>query len=132
MEKSTAQFSNIIYIIDEDLDDNEILTELINKLKPEFSCTSFQNREDGLDAIRAATPQYVFLSIDLPQVRGDDFLRELQQLQELSNTYIVAQVTAKTPDVEEMLISHGASIVIEKPWNMAEYLDILKNIFRQY
>ena len=118
-----------IYIIDDDYDDVEILAELIKKAKPEVVCMSYRNPEDALVAIKDIVPGCIFLSISLPKVRGDDFLQELRQLKELNNTYIVVQAIDVTPDVEKMLLSHGADVVVEKPWSMDEYRNVLNRIF---
>jgi response regulator RpfG family c-di-GMP phosphodiesterase len=130
MKKSMAQASEIIYIIDDDVDDIEILMELIKQIKPESICLGYQNPEDILTAVKATVPHYIFLSIDLPKIRGDKFLQELRQVNELDDTYIVVQIIDLTTDIEEMLLSHGADIAIEKPWSVEDYREILKNIFR--
>lgn len=124
------QRPEIIYIIDDDIDDVEILKELIRQIRPESVCFSYQTPREALAAVNTAIPQYIFLSLTLPKVYGDRFLKELRRLKDLNDTYIVILATDITANIERMLISDGANATIEKPWNIGDYLTILKNIFQ--
>jgi response regulator RpfG family c-di-GMP phosphodiesterase len=130
MKNSKDRSAHLVYIIEQDTDDIEILMELIKLVNSEMICWGYRTSKEALIAIQADVPQYIFLHINLPLLYGDAFLRELRQLKELDDTYIIVQSIDITPDLEAVLKSHGADTVIEKPWDIEEYLVILKNIFQ--
>ena len=123
------QFQKTVYIIDEDPDEVEIITEVVNHISPDLKCFGFNTDEDAITAIKERIPHYILLSVNLPKVRGDVFLRALRQRKELQDTYIVALSIDMTTDVQKMLQVHGADLAVEKPWLIEEYSKILKSVF---
>lgn len=124
------QFFKTVYIIDEDPDNVEVITEVVTRISAQFKCFGFNENEEAITAIKERVPHYILLNVNLPKVRGDIFLRALRQLKELEDTFIVALSIDMTPDVQRMLQAHGANLAIEKPWLIDDYLNILKDVFK--
>jgi CheY-like chemotaxis protein len=122
-----------VFIVDDDPDDLEILSELIHEFDAEIICRNYRHPEDALREIKnGILPHYIFLDINLPRVTGDEYLTEFRGRRELTNTVIIMQSTAIDPRIIQGLKSNGADFVFEKPSAISIYRQFLKEILCEH
>lgn len=71
----------IIYIIDDDADDQEFLIEVLKDIDPSSQIFTAMNGQEGrkkLDAHIIPFPSIIFLDLNMPKISGKQFLSELK------------------------------------------------------
>jgi response regulator of citrate/malate metabolism len=84
----------LIFIIDDDIVQNEIHSLLIKKIDPEAKVLSFVNSEYALDSMRkGTTPDIIFLDLNIPGDTISTFLQEHQNSNLASHIYLMSSAT---------------------------------------
>ena len=87
--------------------------------------------DEGLTKAKQIRPDLIILDLMLPKRNGYDVCFNIRQDKDISNTKII-MVTAKNQDVDEdkgMLI--GADDYIMKPFEPAEHLHVIDQVFNK-
>jgi CheY-like chemotaxis protein len=120
-----------IVLIDDDQDDLDILQELISGIDSSFHCISFVYATEAIRVISnelSLIPDFVFTDINMPEMAGDECVKELRKMPELDNTVITVLSTSMGKDIAEGLKKSGADFVFQKPSQINAYRELLSSV----
>ncbi|GAB3501434.1 response regulator [Emticicia fontis] len=106
----------IVFLIDDDIDDQEIFTFIFSDAYPLAECVF---ADDGLYALEklqdvSFNPDIIFIDINMPRLNGLEILKELKKIERLSETPVYMYSTSKENVVVEESIRLGATGFIKK------------------
>jgi CheY-like chemotaxis protein len=123
------------FVIDDDLDDQEIFTLAAKNVDPAIQCT-FVN--DGVLAIKrfsndpAFTPGIIFIDVNMPRMNGIECLEKLRSIDRLNDIPIYMCSTSSDPTIITKVKDLGASDFIVKPSTIAEFAAVLAEINKNF
>ena len=79
----------------------------------------------GLDLARQHRPDLILLDVHLPDISGEQVLRELRADPELGRTPVVVLSADATPGQVQRLLAAGARAYLTKPLDVRRLLTIL-------
>lgn len=116
-----------IMLVDDQEISNFIMKKVIELTIPEASVVEFTKPSAALESIIAECPDIIFLDLNMPDMNGWQFLKQMENLS-ISNK--VAIVTSST-SMEDMDASKSFQNVVDfliKPINKEGLIDALKRI----
>lgn len=122
------------FVIDDDLDDQEIFTIAANKVDPAIECT-FAN--DGVHAIERVTqeaslnPGCIFLDVNMPRMNGIECLEALRGMERLNHVPIFICSTSADPKIIAKVKALGARDFIVKPATISEFATVLAGVNKE-
>ncbi|RYD57936.1 MAG: response regulator [Sphingobacteriales bacterium] len=121
-----------VFIVDDDLDDIEILTEAIYTIDSSVSCHKAMNGVEGLAMLKEGDiprPDLIFLDLNMPRVNGRQFLERIKRDATLSGIPVVMYSTSGiTSDITD-LMSLGARHYFVKPDSFSVLTQQLRKLF---
>lgn len=121
---------NTVFLIDDDLDDQEIFSYVMRELDNQIKC-SFAS--DGIRALQRIngdswfTPGLIFIDINMPRMNGVECLREIKKIERLRNVPVYMYSTSAEPDIIGQCKKLGAAGYIQKHHDT----DAVKEEFRK-
>jgi CheY-like chemotaxis protein len=123
----------ICFLIDDDIDDQEIFTLVLKSVNPTITCIT---ANDGIEAVtrltteEAFTPDYIFLDLNMPRMSGKECLQEIKKIDRLNTTPVIIYSTSfEQKDVLETR-ALGASDYLEKQSSIEELRNRLAHYFK--
>jgi CheY-like chemotaxis protein len=107
----------IAFIIDDDLDDQEIFTLVTHEISDNVECI-FAN--DGMQALNklktdaSFTPGLIFIDINMPKVNGMQCLSEIKKIKRLQHVPVYMYSTSAEQAIVEQCKNYGATGFIKK------------------
>lgn len=101
----------IVYIIDDDSDDQDFLIGALKDLDSSIACFTAKNGEEGLQKLETAAipfPSLIFLDLKMPRVNGRQVLFELKNDPEYRNIPVIIYSTSSNEKDRAELKSLGA------------------------
>jgi DNA-binding response OmpR family regulator len=124
----------ICFLIDDDIDDQEIFTLALKQVRPQFTCFTAGNGYEALEKLddEHFIPHYIFLDLNMPRMNGKECLREIRKIKHLSHVPVVIYSTSSSIiDIRDTQ-ALGATDFITKPFSIAELNEILTSLFLKY
>ncbi|OIN59183.1 response regulator [Arsenicibacter rosenii] len=123
------------FLVDDDIDDQEIFAMALHKVDPAIACI-FAN--DGIDALtklqqdQSFIPHYIFLDLNMPRMNGRQCLVELKKIDRLSQVPVIMYSTSsEQKDISETK-ALGATDYVAKPPSISILTQALTHIFAKY
>jgi CheY-like chemotaxis protein len=95
-----------LFIIDDDLEDQEIFMEAVKVVNDGIICYSAINGEDAIKQLTTDVvmlPDLIFLDMNMPRLNGKQVLRELKNTRSLVSIPVIMYSTSFAPrDIEEI------------------------------
>lgn len=92
--------ASIIYIVDDDPDDQLILMEVLREINPQVACFTANNGQDGLKKLRTAAvpvPSLIFLDLNMPRINGRQMLTDLKADPNFKTIPVIICTTSSNP-----------------------------------
>lgn len=125
------------FIVDDDLDDQELFIEAVNEVDSSIECISSSDCEEALDLLRNSKielPDVIFLDLNMPRLNGKQCLAELKREAHLRHIpVIIYSTSSEKRDIEETArlgaahfltkpnkfeeLCKAVSFVVSKDWN---------------
>jgi PAS domain S-box-containing protein len=121
---SPAERDGTILYIEDNLS-NLRLVERTIALRPGVKLIPAMLGRLGLALAHQHRPDLVLLDLHLPDISGDDVLRELQEDPELRRTPVVILSADATPGQVQRLLAAGARAYLTKPLDVRQFLALL-------
>lgn len=106
------------FIVDDDLDDQELFIEAVNEVDSSIECISSSNCEEALDLLKNSKidlPDVIFLDLNMPRLNGKQCLVELKRQAHLQHIpVIIYSTSSEKRDIEETA-RLGAAHFLTKP-----------------
>ncbi|MDL5514363.1 response regulator [Arenibacter sp. M-2] len=106
-----------IYLVDDDLEDQEIFMEAISQIDTLVELKTFDNADELLLCLKtdSPNPDVIFLDLYMPRKDGEECLKEIRDDNGLDMIPIVVYSTEFDLDRIEHLFSLGANRYLRKP-----------------
>jgi CheY-like chemotaxis protein len=107
----------IAFIIDDDLDDQEIFSIVMREISEDIKCVF---ADDGMHALKkiksgdSFTPGLIFIDINMPRMNGMQCLVEIRQIERLQNVPVYMYSTSAEKAIVERCKNYGATGFIKK------------------
>lgn len=106
------------FIVDDDIDDQELFIEAVNEVDSSIECLSASNCEEALDLLKnqkIPLPDMIFLDLNMPRLNGKQCLAELKRQSHLCHIpVIIYSTSSEKRDIEETS-RLGAAHFLTKP-----------------
>lgn len=120
-----------LFIIDDDLEDQEIFMEAIKEVDNSILCYSATSGEDALKQLElevVVLPDLIFLDLNMPKLNGKQVLKEIKNTRALGGIPVIMYSTSFAPrDIEE-ITQLGAAHHLLKPSRFDDLCAALKSI----
>lgn len=118
-----SQAIKICFMVDDDIDDQEIFSIALNEIDQKVDCVFANNGIEALQKLHEDLlfePDYIFLDLNMPKMNGKQCLEEIKKISRLSQTPVIIYSTSseKKSIAEVKLI--GASAYFTKPSSISE------------
>jgi signal transduction histidine kinase len=111
------------------VDDNADLNRfVVDSLGTKFRTESAFNGRAGLDKARAIRPDVIVSDIMMPEMTGDEMVREIRRVGELDGTPIIMLTAKADDDMLVDLLRSGAQDYLTKPFRADELLARVTNL----
>ncbi len=120
---------NIIFMVDDDLDDREIFQEAILKIRPAATVNFAKDGDEALMILNSGTktPDVIFLDYNMPRMTGIQCLRSLKADEKLRTIPVVMYTTSGDREEEKVCLLLGADHYMKKT---ASFDELCKEIQR--
>jgi response regulator RpfG family c-di-GMP phosphodiesterase len=122
----------IVYLVEDDSDDQEILIAAIHQINPGITMQVFENGKDLMNSIElnynADRPSLIILDYNMPYYTGAEVLKKLNARQGLKGIPKLIWSTAFDPGTRNECMSNGASNYYEKPYSISGYFQLAANM----
>ena len=117
------------FLIDDDVDDQEIFCTVLEAVAPSCYCVTAVNGQVALEMLKAGnvSPDIIFLDLNMPLMNGHRFLQEINQLKILPEVPIVVLTTSADANTKSTMLESGAKEFITKPDKFSEWEKVLKD-----
>jgi len=122
-EEPAAARGAVLYV--EDNPSNMRLIESVLRLRPGVTLIPVMQGRLALDLAREHRPQLVLLDLHLPDISGEQVLREIRGDAELAQTPVVILSADATRGQMSRLLAAGANNYLTKPLDLQEFLGVL-------
>jgi CheY-like chemotaxis protein len=82
----------------------------------------------ALDLARLHRPHMILLDLHLPDIPGEEVLRQLRQLPDCRNIPVVVLSADATPGQMDKLLAAGAHAYITKPLNIKPFIEVVDEV----
>jgi len=123
-----------IFLVDDDLDDQEIFVLALDEIDPTFACVSAKNGLEAMEKLKDPTfrPEFIFLDLNMPRMNGIQCLLEIKKDPALRDIPVVIYTTSSESRHKEETLALGATAYMTKPPGIEELVTSLQKIFRDY
>jgi CheY-like chemotaxis protein len=122
---------NNILLVDDDEDDCYLFTFAAKKVIPFCSLTCTNNFLEAVSFLTTATPDIIFLDLNMPFKKGLDCLSELKRNEQFRNIPVVIFSTSDYPKDIKMAYERGAALYFIKPSSFDDLTLALKQILNK-
>ena len=125
--KSKREFR--ILAVDDDPDIRELLQYNLNK--EGYTVTLATNGKEAMDMVKKEVPHLVLLDIMMPEMDGIETCRQMREIPEMENTFIIF-LTARAEEYSEVAaFDSGADDFITKPVKQRALASRILNYFKR-
>ena len=114
----TMNTTRTFFIVDDDIDDQDLFIEAVNEVDKSIKCMSVSNCEEALDLLKNRKinmPDMIFLDLNMPRLNGKQCLAELKKESHLAEIpVIIYSTSSEKRDIEETS-RLGAAHFLTKP-----------------
>ncbi|WPV64619.1 response regulator [Chitinophaga sp. LS1] len=129
MEKEA---NKVVFLIDDDSDDQEILIDAIHQINPGIMMEVFKNGRDFMNRVDmdncSDSPSLIILDYNMPYYSGAEVLKKLNDHHRLPGIPKIIWSTACDYITRNDCITNGATNYYEKPDNYSGYCQVAANM----
>jgi DNA-binding response OmpR family regulator len=124
---------NLIYIVDDDPDDRQIILDAFLENSPEIDYVFIENAETLLENLHSDTSDYpalILLDLNMPGMLGLQALKEIRGNKKFGQIPIIVLTTSTLVSDRKTSYELGASCYLRKPDSFGELVDITNSIVK--
>jgi CheY-like chemotaxis protein len=125
--------SRLIYIVDDDPDDRQIILDAFLERSPSIDYAFIENAETLLESLYATEielPALILLDLNMPGMLGLHALKEIRSNKQFSQIPIIVLTTSTLHQDRKASYELGASCYLRKPDSFAELVEITDSIVK--
>lgn len=124
--------SPTIFIVDDDPDDCDLLTESLKRVNPDYIYTCFDSGKSVMEHLQSISanhqlPELIVLDVNMPQMDGREVVKAIRQHPSLKNISLVMLSTSSSNTDREYFAAYGIEF-FTKPTSMSGYLQIAQTL----
>ena len=119
------------FLIDDDLDDQELFVMALQEVDKNFSCTVANSGIEALQKLKEDTsfvPDYIFLDVNMPKMNGIQCLAEIRKLPHLRDVQVIMFSTSSDKKIVQASRELGATDFQVKPAGLGLLIEKLATI----
>ena len=112
-----------VFMIDDDVEDQEIFAETIFSIDPLIKCIVPIDGRQAIGSLLikgAILPDFIFVDLNMPNMNGYEFLKEIKDQEHLNHIPVVVYTTSSDSKDREKAKRLGAHSFITKPSALLE------------
>lgn len=120
------------FLIDDDLDDQEIFSIAVQEVDPTIVCFFSNNGSDGVSKLSQSNsfvPDYIFIDLNMPRMNGVECLTQIKKMAHLSQSEIILYSTSIDKKSQAESMSLGVTRFLTKPVDLGKLKVALQEIF---
>ena len=117
-----------VLLIDDDIDEFDILFEALSMAKMQYSLEHCCGVKEGIAHLNKMIPDFIFMDMDMPGIKGMDGLVMLKKDHHLKNIPVVLYSNGMNAALCDEAMSKGASFCLKKLPMMRDLSRALKQI----
>ncbi|MDP4151737.1 MAG: response regulator [Bacteroidota bacterium] len=124
---------NLIYIVDDDPDDRQIILDAFLENSPEIDYVFIENAETLLENLHSDSSDYpalILLDLNMPGMLGLQALKEIRGNKKFGQIPIIVLTTSTLVSDRKTSYELGASCYLRKPDSFGELVDITNSIVK--
>jgi CheY-like chemotaxis protein len=124
---------NLIYIVDDDPDDRQIILDAFLENSPEIDYVFIENAETLLENLHSDASDYpalILLDLNMPGMLGLQALKEIRSNKKFGQIPIIVLTTSTLVSDRKTSYELGASCYLRKPDSFGELVDITNSIVK--
>jgi CheY-like chemotaxis protein len=125
--------SNLIFIVDDDPDDRQIILDAFVQNNPSIDYVFMENARDLLENLageQSDLPTIILLDLNMPGILGLQALKEIRADKKFSNIPIIIFTTSSLSTDKRVSYDLGANCFLRKPDSFTEMIEICHSIVR--
>lgn len=104
-----------ILLIDDDVDELKIFTDVLEELPGNYKCTYASSAFQAFDMLKFIHPHLIFIDYNLPAMNGIELLGEIKKERELMEIPVYIYSTTVSPETKRLASLLGAAGSLQKP-----------------
>jgi CheY-like chemotaxis protein len=125
--------SRLIYIVDDDPDDRQIILDAFLERSPQIDYVFIENAETLLESLYTAEielPALIILDLNMPGMLGLQALKEIRANKQFSQIPIIVLTTSTLHQDRKISYELGASCFLHKPDSFNKLVEITDSIVK--
>jgi CheY-like chemotaxis protein len=125
--------SKRIFIIDDDVEDQEIFMEAVKEVDPSIVCFASTSGEQALEQLASGSihPDLIFLDLNMPKLNGKQILGEIKKIPEVNKIPVIMYSTSFAPRDLEEIQRVGAVHHLLKPSRFDDLCNALRGLINK-
>ncbi|HMK05313.1 MAG TPA: response regulator [Ferruginibacter sp.] len=129
-----ALSKNVVFIVDDDPDDRQLILDAFLETTPSIDCIFIENGEQLMETLNTTDPEnypsLILLDLNMPGMLGLHALKEIRSNKSYSHIPTIILTTSTFAQDESSSYKLGASCFLHKPQSYNELLEIASSIAR--
>ena len=119
-----------IFIIDDDVDDQELFVSALENIDKSLECKVAVNGHDALGKLNAklVSPNIIFLDLNMPMMNGIQFLQKIKKEDDYKHIPVIIFTTSSNPRTVSEVKQLGAKELVTKPNSFVELISLLRKV----
>ena len=109
-----------VLLIDDDVEEHEIFKLALNNFNADIHFVSTMNGRYALKLLKEASPDWIFLDINMPGMNGIDTLYEIKKMESIKDVPVFMFSTSDGYTHGALALSLGAKKYIRKPTDLKD------------
>jgi CheY-like chemotaxis protein len=127
-------FTQKIFLVDDDLEDREIFIGALRHIDNSIQCRWAPNGEEAINILMSdlpLKPNLIFLDVNMPRLTGQQVLTKIKNTKELKDIKVIMYSTFFSENDVQKMKNSGASGFLSKPTQFTKLVEALTFILEQ-
>ena len=124
--------NQLLFLVDDDVDDQEIFKSTLIKINKAFKVLTANNGHEALQFLSSLDelPGNIFVDLNMPRMGGLQFLKEIKKTDTLKHIPVIIYSTSANPADIAVTRELGADRFITKPSKFSELCQVLESLLK--
>lgn len=111
------------------IDDSSTVTTHVRNIfeNRSYRVITASDASEALTLLDQTVPDIILLDIEMPQIRGDEMLRRMQESEAWMDIPVIVMTASTDEETKIDMLKHGAQSVIEKPFSIESLIAKTEN-----
>ncbi len=121
-----------VLLIDDDNDEFLIFNKALDTAGVNCDCTHAASYEKAIKMLKCMIPHFILLDYNMPKMNGLRCLLEIKQTEQLRDIPVIMYSNYVDFETEKKAKQLGASACIQKPTNITQLSEIMKDLVTSF